>query len=64
MIEFKIGDTVKVIDAETSQYSYGDVGVVVEDPDNTKKEDQVCVLVVGYDFEQIFDTYQLELVYG
>lgn len=60
--EFKIGDTVKIVDASGSNYSEGDIGVVIEDPDNWTDEDQVCVLVERYDFEQIFETHQLELV--
>ena len=62
MNEFKIGDKVKIVDAECSAYNVGDIGVVIEDPDNEAEDHQVCVLVEGYGFEQIFESYQLEIV--
>lgn len=59
--EFKIGDTVKIVDSSGSGYSEGYIGVVIEDPDGWTEEDQVCVQV-GDQVEQIFDTRQVELV--
>lgn len=61
--EFEIGDKVKIVNAENSLYNVGDVGVVIEDPDDwTDVMQSVCVLVERYGFEQIFEAHQLELV--
>lgn len=62
MNEFKIGDKVKIVNAEYSSYNVGDVGVVIEDPDDVAEDHQVCVLAKGYDFDQVFQAYQLELI--
>lgn len=61
MTEFKIGNKVKIINNDFSNYKVGDIGVVIEDPDGATVG-EVCVLVERYGYDQCFEAYQLELV--
>lgn len=61
MNEFKIGDKVKIINSDFSNYKVGDIGVVIEDPDGVTIG-EVCVLAELYGYNQCFEAYQLELV--